>query len=542
MTWQKHPVTRVLELVRQEKSLIYSIYFFAILTGLIQLTLPVGIQTIINFVLAGSYSMSLVILITLVVAGVFTSGMLQVSQMKIIETIQQNIFVRYAYAFAERIPRIDLKKADNYYLPELVNRFFEIPNLQKGLAKLLLDIPVAFIQILFGLMLLSFYHPAFIFFGLVLILLLWLTIRFTGNKGLQTSFEASAYKYQVAAWLEELARVVKTFKFSKGSAIHLEKADEKTSNYLRAKTQHFSILLFQYKIMVVFKTLITASMLIVGSILLLNQQLNIGQFIAAEIVILTIIAAIEKVIVSLDNIYQIMTSVDKIAKVTEKPIEVHGTREINPLQSIAISFRNVSFGYQEGQSVLNEITFEINAGDKVIIQGKEGAGKTSLLKLMTGSYLDFDGSILVNNIPIGNYDISSLRNSTGTFLNLQDIFQGTLLENISMGNNDVDVEEIITLSHQVGLYDFIAGLKEGLNTELETSGKRLPATVVHKILLVRALVKSPRLILMEEPFATLEEPYRSNLRNLLEQMPSTVVVVSNDVLFAKHCNKTIYLG
>lgn len=542
MTGQTHPVTRVWDLVKQEKSLIYSIYFFAIMTGLIQLTLPVGIQSIINFVLAGSFSMSLVILITLVVAGVFISGMLQVSQMKIIETIQQNIFVRYAYAFAERIPRIDLKKADNYYLPELVNRFFEIPNLQKGLAKLLLDIPVAFIQILFGLMLLSFYHPAFIFFGLVLILILWLTMRFTGNKGLQTSFEASAYKYQVAAWLEELARVVKTFKFSKGSAIHLQKADEKTSNYLRAKTQHFSILLFQYKIMVVFKTLITASMLIVGSILLLNQQLNIGQFIAAEIVILTIITAIEKVIVSLDSIYQIMTSVDKIAKVTEKPVEMHGTREINPVQNVAISFRNVSFGYQEGQTVLDNISFEINAGDKVIIQGKEGVGKTSLLKLMTGSYLDFDGSILVNNIPIGNYDINSLRNSTGTFLNLQDIFQGTLLENITMGNNDVDVEEIITLSRQVGLYDFIAGLKEGLNTQMETSGKRLPATVIQKILLVRALVKSPKLILMEEPFAMLEEPYKSNLRNLLEQMPSTVVVVSNDVLFAQHCNKTIYLG
>lgn len=542
MAGQTHPVTRVWDLVKQEKSLIYSIYFFAIMTGLIQLTLPVGIQSIINFVLAGSFSMSLVVLITLVVAGVFISGMLQVSQMKIIETIQQNIFVRYAYAFAERIPRIDLKKADNYYLPELVNRFFEIPNLQKGLAKLLLDIPVAFIQILFGLMLLSFYHPAFIFFGLVLIFLLWLTMRFTGNKGLQTSFEASAYKYQVAAWLEELARVVKTFKFSKGSAIHLQKADEKTSNYLRAKTQHFSILLFQYKIMVVFKTLITASMLIVGSILLLNQQLNIGQFIAAEIVILTIIAAIEKVIVSLDSIYQIMTSVDKIAKVTEKPIEVHGTREINPVQNVAISFRNVSFGYQEGQTILNNISFEINAGDKVIIQGKEGVGKTSLLKLMTGSYLDFDGSILVNNIPIGNYNINSLRNSTGTFLNLQDIFQGTLLENITMGNNDVDVEEIITLSHQVGLYDFIAGLKEGLNTQMETSGKRLPATVIQKILLVRALVKSPKLILMEEPFAMLEEPYKSNLRSLLEQIPSTVVVVSNDVLFAKHCNKTIYLG
>nr|HPN60284.1 ABC transporter transmembrane domain-containing protein [Chitinophagaceae bacterium] len=286
MSAAANPVSRIFRLVKLERKEISAIYFYAILNGLIQLSLPVGVQAIIGFVLGGSMSTSLVILIGLVVAGVFFTGLLQVGQMQLIEKIQQNIFVRYSFELADRIPRLDLKKTDAYYIPELVNRFFEIPALQKGLAKLLLDIPTATIQIVFGLILLSFYHPAFILFGMILVLILWLILYYTGNKGLQTSLTESAYKYGVAAWLEEMGRLIKSFKFSKGSVINLRKTDEKVSGYLDARNSHFNILQFQFKVLIAFKVLITAAMLIIGSLLLVNQQLNIGQFIAAEIVII----------------------------------------------------------------------------------------------------------------------------------------------------------------------------------------------------------------------------------------------------------------
>ena len=294
------PVARIWNLVREERSDITGIYLYAIFNGLIQLSLPVGIQAIIGFILAGTLSASLVLLISLIIIGVLLTGLMQINQMKIIEKIQQKIFVRYAYAFADHIPRLDLKKVDAFYLPELVNRFFDTVSLQKSISKLLLDLPTATIQILFGLILLSFYHPAFILFGVVLVLLLWLILYATGTKGLKSSLAESSYKYAVAGWFEELARVVKSFKFSSGSQLHLKKADERTVNYLNARTKHFSILLVQYRTLVAFKVAITAAMLIVGVILLLNQQINIGQFVAAEIIIITVINSIEKIIINLE--------------------------------------------------------------------------------------------------------------------------------------------------------------------------------------------------------------------------------------------------
>ena len=165
-TFRTNTVTKLLDVLRFQKAEITSIYFFAVFTGLVQLSLPVGIQSIISFVLGGSISTSLVLLIIFVILGVLAAGLLQVAQMKIIERIQQQLFVRYSFLYADTLPKLSMDEVNGYYLPELSNRFFDIVSLQKGISKILLDIPAASIQIIFGLILLSFYHPVFIFFGM----------------------------------------------------------------------------------------------------------------------------------------------------------------------------------------------------------------------------------------------------------------------------------------------------------------------------------------------------------------------------------------
>jgi ABC-type bacteriocin/lantibiotic exporter with double-glycine peptidase domain len=542
MSAKNNPVSRILRLLKLEKAEISGIYFHAILNGLIQLSLPVGVQAIIGFVLGGAMSTSLVVLITLVVLGVLFTGMLQIGQMQLIEKVQQKIFVRYSLNLADRIPKIDLKAADDYYLPELMNRFFEVPTLQKSLAKLLLDIPTATIQILFGLILLSFYHPAFILFGSMLVLTLWLILYYSGNRGLSTSLDESMYKYKVASWLEEMARLVKTFKFSKGSSLNLEKADEFTTSYLIARNQHFSILQFQYKILVGFKVLITASMLIVGSVLLVNQQLNIGQFIAAEIVIIMIINSVEKVIGNLDSVYDVLTSVEKIGKISDKPIETDGSMEF-PIQQngIAVQMKQVSFGYTDNTIELSGLSMNINSGQKVCISGGVSKGKSTILKLLTGAYTNYTGSIMINGLPIGNYNLGSMRSKIGIMLDQQGVFNGTIWENISMGNPHIHHEQVILLFEMTGLQDYLAAQKKGLNTELSTAGNKLSERVIRKILLIRALAGNPKMLLLEEPWLGLEEHQKRSIQQyLLSALPdTTVLVVSNDKDFASKCDQII---
>ncbi|HNP53908.1 MAG TPA: ABC transporter ATP-binding protein [Ferruginibacter sp.] len=541
-----NPVRRILRVIRLETNEISSVYFYAILGGLIQLSLPIGIQTIINFVLGGSISTSLVILIIGVVFGVFLTGLLQVNQMKLIEKVQQKIFVRYALEFTDRIPRLNLSAIDGKYLPELVNRFFDTMILQKGIAKLLLDVPTATIQVIFGLMLLSFYHPVFIFFGLALILIVYLILRVTGARGMESSLEASDYKYAVAGWLEEMARVIRSFKFSRNTRLNVEKSDVLISGYLESRTNHFKVLLFQYWTLIALKVIITATMLIVGSILLVDQQLNIGQFIAAEIVILMVISSVEKIIVNLDKVYDVLTAVEKLGKVTDLPLEHSGKIELPSIErGVSIEMNQVDFKYQESDAeyTLKEIQLNIESNESICLMGRAGSGKSSLMRLLTGAFHTFKGSVLIDKIPIANYDLSSLRTQTGILLNQNDIFKGSLQENISMGFGGITAHEIMELADGIGLKKYIAGLPNGLDTPLQSDGTRLSKKIVQKILLMRALVHQPRLLLLEEPLEGIEdEPRRKILHYLFEQTKQqTMIISSNDPEIASKCDRVIYL-
>jgi ATP-binding cassette subfamily B protein len=538
-----NPIERILTILKFQKGEISSIYIYAILNGLVQLSLPLGIQSIISFVMGGSISTSIIILIILVVLGVFFTGLFQVNQMKQIEKIQQQLFVRYAFEFAHILPRLNLKSVDPYHLPELVNRFFDTGTLQKGLAKLLLDIPTATIQIIFGLFLLSFYHPIFIMFGLLLLLLIYLMLRYSGNKGLEASIEESDHKYEMAGWIEEMARVITSFKFARKSSLHLHKTDEYTSKYLHARTRHFRILLFQYWSLIGFKIAITAAMLIMGSFLLVGQQLNIGQFIAAEIIIIMIISSVEKLIFNLDNVYDVLTAVEKLGKITDLPEEREGQNELAATSTgMAIKVSDLSFAYGDGQPVLKQLNFSIASGDKIQIMGRYGSGKSTLLRLLSGAYQPFEGVINLDGQSIVNYTVQSIRDKTGILLSTQELFQGSLMENITLGRTSGDMTQINALAELIGLKEFIDRQPAGYDLPVDPNGDRLPRRIRLKILLLRALLQQPRLLLLEEPWLGLEPVYAQQIKEyLLNQTNATTVVVSNDTDFAAKASQVVLM-
>lgn len=537
-------ISKIFKLIHLDKSEVTDIYLIAILAGIIQLTLPLGIQSIISFVQAGEVSTSLIILIALVVVGVFVTGYMIVLQKKIIEKIQQKIYLRYAYAFTNQLPKIDIKSTQSYYLPELINRFFETTSLQKSISKILLDIPTATLQILFGLILLSFYHPIFIVFSITLVLLLVAVILLTFRKAVQTSLTESDYKYKLAAWIQELARVLKSFKYSRNTNYHLEKSDKLTQGYLDSRTEHFNVLLLQYWSLIIFKVLITFLMLSIGAYLLINQQLTIGQFIASEIVIITILSSIEKLTSTIENLYDAFTSVEKLSKIIDKPTEVHGKIifENNIENNTVFKVQNLFFSFNDKINVLNNISFEINKNEIVCIMGEDGAGKSVLLKLLSGIFTATSGNILVQNIPIQNYELDSLRDKIGLLTNKQDIFEGNLLDNITMGN-PISAFTIYQIAEQVGLLSFLEQLPNGLETEVQPLGNQLSTSAIEKIILLRLLVHNYSILLMDEPWIRSEANVQAVIIEfLLQQKNQTIIVVSNDLQFASKCDKIIYLN
>lgn len=538
------PWKRFLGLVKLERKDILQIAYFAIFEGVVALSLPLGIQAIINLLQGAQVSASWVILIILVTCGVAFTGVLKLMQMRIIETIQQRIFTRASVELSFRFPKIKMGELRNYYLPELANRFFDTLTIQKGLSKLLIDVPSAFLQIIFALMLLSFYHPFFIFFGLCLILLIYIVFKYTAQKGLDTSLVESKHKYKVAHWLQEIARAVVSFKLSGKTNLALSKCDNFVSDYLDAREQHFKILVLQYKKMIGFKVLVTFGLLFMGGFLVLNQKMNIGQFVAAEIIILLVIASVEKLILGLESYYDVLTSIEKLGQVIDKPLEPQEGEQLSNDKPISIELKNASYEVSDLTTpILNDITFSINPTDRILIEGESGSGKSSLLQLISGINLPTSGHIFINNLSISSLFLSEYRARLGLSLSEETPFEGTIRENISFGNPSITDDIIYEILENVGLTDYIKLQPKGLNTILKPDGKLVAYTISKKIVLARAIAKKPKILILEDPLDQFKKEETSKIIDFLTspKQPWSLVVVSNNSTWKVRCNKHIVL-
>ena len=541
------PLNRFFGMLSLDRKEIFLVYVYALFSGLINLSLPLGVQAIIGFVNSAQFSTSLILLIAVVVLGVAAAGAIQVLQLTITELLQKRIFVRSSFEFAYRIPRFKMEAVSDFYAPELMNRFFDTLTVQKGLSKILIDFSSSILQIIFGLVLLSFYHPFFVFFGFALILMIVLIIWLTGPKGLKTSLYESKYKYAVAHWLEEMARVMGTFKLAGDTELPLKKTNEHVEHYLKYRKQHFNVLITQFSNIVGFKTIITGGLLILGSVLVVRQEINLGQFVASEIIILLVMSSAEKLIVTLETVYDVLTGLEKIGQVTDIPLEDTGGRDLAEIckgDNLTVELSNVSYTYQGADKpVLQNISFQIEGGEHVAIVGTNRSGKSTLLSIISGLFHNYTGSVLFNGIPLKDINVTSLRDVIGDNLGQQDLFNGTLEENISVGKPDVSIEDMLWSIEQVGLNDFFKSLPKGLSTPIQPEGQGLSRSIRQKIILARTFAERPKMVVMDNVLDGLDSFDKMRIYNLITapENPWTMLIVTDDPQLIRRCDKVIFL-
>ncbi|HLL96332.1 MAG TPA: ABC transporter transmembrane domain-containing protein [Spirosoma sp.] len=318
------PTQRLFRLLDNDRKDIGYVYLYALVTGLISLSLPLGIQAVFNLVSGGLVFSSVYLLIGLVILGVLVTGMLLVGQITLVEVLQQRVFVRAAFEFTYRLPRIRPEALSDHNPPELMNRFFDVLTIQKGMPKLLIDLTAAAVQILFGIILLSAYHPVFIGFGAFTILIIYLICRLYGPGGVKTSLNESKYKYKVVAWLEEMASHLSEYSPHRSGSVDLlepiDKMDDLVAGYISYRNAHFRVLKRFFYSGIAFKTLITGGLLILGTLLVVGREMSLGQFVAAELVIVLITNSVDKLTSGIDTVFDMLTAVEKIGYVTDMPL------------------------------------------------------------------------------------------------------------------------------------------------------------------------------------------------------------------------------
>ncbi|SEP77480.1 peptidase domain-containing ABC transporter [Flavobacterium urocaniciphilum] len=537
------PLKRYFNLLRLDKKDIFQIISYAIFAGIISLSLPLGIQAIINFIQAGRASVSWVVLVILVVLGVAFVGILSVMQLRITENLQQKIFIRSAFEFSYRIPKLKFNATYNKHSSDIANRFFDTLSIQKGTSKLLTDFSAALLQILFGIILLSLYHPFFIIFGILLTLLLYMIFKFSYDSGLKTSLKESKFKYKVAGWLQELSKNSFSFKNPNQLDFALDKNNKLVNDYINYREQHFKVIKRQFLQLITFKIIITASLLLIGGFLVLNQQMNIGQFVAAEIIILLVINSVEKIILGLETFYDVLTSVEKIGQVTDLEIEPESnTIQTNCTINLSLELENVSFKFSDDKVyVLDDINLKIAQGEKITIEGDNGAGKTTLFRILTGLIQPTQGHFIINDDTFNKMDINQYRTHFGSILQDETLFEGTIFENLTYNNPNISNEDIKWALDNLKLTNFIKTLPEGLQTPIIPDGKQLSSSNIQKILLARCILNKPRILFLENPTDKMDQQTAKEIIAFLmdPNQKWTVIVTSNNKEFSNNSNRII---
>ncbi len=538
------PWNRFIGILQLEKRDIIQIFYYAIFAGVVALSLPLGIQAIINLIQGAQISTSWVVLVILVTLGVAFSGALQLMQLRIIETLQQRIFTRSSFELSYRFPKIKMVELRNYYPPELANRFFDTLTIQKGLSKILIDIPAAVLQILFALILLSFYHPFFIIFGVLLLTLIFIVFKFTAKKGLETSLKESKNKYKVAHWIQEIARTVISFKLSGSTNLGLNKNDDLVAEYLKSRESHFKVLMIQFIQMISFKVIVTASLLLIGGALVLNQEMNIGQFVAAEIIILLVIASVEKLILGLESFYDVLTSIEKIGQIVDKDLEKEEGEKPLFKNGLFIELDNVSYEVPDRKKpILKNVSLRLNQQSRILVNGESGSGKSTLFRIILGITEATSGNVYVNNLSINSLYLNHYRSLLGMSLSEESPFEGTIRENITFGNKNILDDKIYDVLDKVGLTSFLKDQPLGLQTIINAQGNQMSYTIAKKIVLARAIIKEPKVLILEDPLDRFNQAEMKRIINYLtdKTQPWALIVVSSSKNWVNKCSELLLL-
>ncbi len=524
------PFSRLYTLVRQESRTMWTATIYSIAIAILTLALPVATQSVVNTIAFGNLTQPLLVL-TLAVATVLAlSAILQIFRFHVVEMLQQRVFVRVASDSVNRLlrARVDVLQMRNG--PEVVNRFLEVVGLQKAASTLLVDGLSVVMQTLAGMVLLGLYHPWLLAFDALLLLSMIVLIFPVGVGATGTAIGESKAKYALVAWLEELARNPRSFRGHVEADWAFARTDTLVSHYLDYRSKHFRILLRQFGGSLAVQALAGAALLGVGGWLVINRQLTLGQLVAAELVVAAVVTGIAKMAKHLETYYDLLASVDKLGMLTDLPVESEGTETpIHHETPMEVRVRTPQFEVR------------LAAGDRVGIDGASGSGKTVLtdaifgLRDLPGWMVESDGQ------DIRQFRLAELR-STAQLVRGTEIFHGTILENVRVGRDQIPVRAVEETLRRFGIWDSIQKMPEGLNTTLATGGAPLSEGQAQVLMIARAVVGNPRLLILDE---TLDHLMDATERDILmdsifaPDQPWTLAVVSSRADVLARCNRIV---
>ncbi len=513
------PAQRLINLLRLERTDVFTLLAFALGVGLLSLVAPAAIEALVNTVAFGILLWPVVVLAMVMFALLFVSSVLRAMQTYVAECLQRRLFVRTALAFADRLARTSVASFDGANKADMVNRFFVVSSGQKSLATLLVDGVGIVMMTIVGLVVLATYHPYLLSFAIVLTGLVAFLLFVLGIGGVRTKIAESYSKFDVAAWLEEVARCPHTFRSGASNKLAIERADMLADAYVTARKKHFSIVWRQTLFALMLEAVGGTILLGLGGWLVINRQLTLGQLVASELIVTLVLASLSKTGKYVEIFYDLQATLDKLGVLDLLPPEdAEGEVLAADAGPMAVKAELTSFGGQ-----LQKL--EIAPGERVAVVGP--TGKTPLLQTLALLRLPRKGLVKLDHVDVRSLDRPATRQQIA-YVGKAEVFAGTLAENIRLNRTEITAANVREALDAVGLSSRIARLPGGLRTWLTPDGQPLSNNELNRLAIARAIVGKPRLLLLDGLLDGLDLSDCPELIDVVfdRSSPWTLVVVS----------------
>ncbi|GAB5546115.1 MAG: ATP-binding cassette domain-containing protein [Sandaracinaceae bacterium] len=538
------PLARLRALMRLERHDLAVVLVYAIGVGVLTLATPIAVQALVNTVAFGTLLQPLAVLAFLLLVGLAFAAVLRALQAWVVEVLQRRIFLRFVADLSHRLPRVRLSAFDAAHGPELLNRFFDVFTVQKASSSLLLGGLEIVLTALVGALVLAFYHPILLAFDVLLVLLVFGILFVLGRGATKTAVKESKSKYEVASWLEEVARHPAAFKLAGGPALARDHADRLASKYLVSRRDHWRVVFRQLVGALALQAFASAGVLGIGGWLVIERQLTLGQLVAAELIVTAVVASFAKVGKHLETSYDLLAALDKIGQLIDLPTEPSARTATLPTadpDGTRLLAEGVHFAYGN-RRVFEDVSLELAAGDRVALSGDSGAGASTLLDVLTGLRSPRAGRVLVDGVDVSDLHRDTLRRRTALVRGTE-IVVGSIVDNVVFGRAEVDIARVRVALEAVDLLDEIAALPEGLHTSIHPGGAPLSSSQAVRLSLARALAGQPKLLVIDRALDGLDDATRDRLLDVIfrDDAPWTLLVVSRDTNVRARCSRRLLL-
>lgn len=293
-------------------------------------------------------------------------------------------------------------------------------------------------------------------------------------------------------------------------------------------------------------TIVTAMIFLVGLLTLDPQNMTLGVILAMS----SYAARFWQPILNLSNLYNnfinAVAYLERIFETLDEPVtvsDVPGAKALPPVQG-RVTFDDVTFAYDPGLNILENISFDVAAGESVALVGPTGAGKTTVVNLISRFYNLTGGRILIDGQDISQITLKSLRSQMGIMLQDSFIFSGTILDNIRYGRPDATEQEVIAAAKAVCADDFIREFDLGYQTEVNERGSKLSQGQRQLISFARTLLANPRILILDEATSSIDAQTERLLQKGLNELLKgrTSFIIAHRLSTVKNCDRIMYVA